>query len=123
MGCEQIVQIFFHMMLNIKLYHWETTSFARHKATDELHTNLSALIDRFIEVYIGGYTRPTFTSTFSVKVKQLNDSSIIEVLNEYITFLKNELPKFVKESDTHLLNIRDEMLAEFNQALYLFTLN
>jgi len=123
MGCEQIVQIFFHMMLNIKLYHWETTNFARHKASDELHSNLSGLIDKFIEVYIGGYTRPTFTSTFSVKVKQLNDTNIIEVLNEYIVFLKHELPKFVKESDTHLLNIRDEMLAEFNQALYLFTLN
>jgi len=123
MGCEQIVQIFFHMMLNIKLYHWETTNFARHKASDELHSNLSGLIDKFIEVYIGGYNRPTFTSTFSVKVKQLNDSSIIEVLNQYKEFLKQELPKYVKESDTDLLNIRDEMLAEINQALYLFTLN
>ncbi len=123
MGCEQIVQIFFHMMLNIKLYHWETTNFARHKASDELHANLSALIDKFIEVYIGGYIRPTFTSTFSVKVKQLNDTDIIEVLNQYKEFLKHELPKYVKESDTDLLNIRDEMLAEINQALYLFTLN
>lgn len=123
MGCEQIVQIFFHMMLNIKLYHWETTNFARHKASDELHSNLSGLIDKFVEVYIGGYKRPKFTSTFSVTVKQLNDSSIIEILNEYTAFLKHELPKFVKESDTHLLNIRDEMLAEINQALYLFTLN
>ena len=123
MGCEQIVQIFFHMMLNIKLYHWETTSFSRHKATDELHSNLSERIDKFIEVYIGGYDRPKFTSTFSIKVKQLNDTNIIEVLNEYITFLKYELPKFVIQSDTHLLNIRDEMLADINQALYLFTLN
>ena len=118
MGCEQLVQIFFHMMLNIKLYHWETTNFARHKASDELHANLSALIDKFIEVYIGGYTRPTFTSTFSVKVKRLNDTDIIEVLNQYKEFLKHELPKYVKESDTDLLNIRDEMLGILNQTKY-----
>ena len=123
MGCKQIVQLFFHMMLNIKLYHLETTNFARHKASDELHGNLSGLIDKFIEVYIGGYDRPNFTSTFTVKVKQLNDNSIIDVLNEYIGFLKHELPKFVNVSDTHLLNIRDEMLTEINQALYLFTLH
>ena len=123
MGCEQIVQIFFHMMLNIKLYHWETTIYSRHKASDKLHENLSESIDKFIEVYIGGYTRPTFTSTFSVKVKQLNDTNIIEVLNEYITFLKYELPNFVNQSDTHLLNIRDDMLTHINKALYLFTFN
>jgi hypothetical protein len=39
----------------IKLYHWETLSFPRHKATDELVTNLDANIDKFVEVYIGKY--------------------------------------------------------------------
>lgn len=123
MGCEEIVTIFFHMMLNIKLYHWETTSFSRHKASDELHGNLSGLIDNFVEVYMGSYNRPKFTSGFTIKVKQLNDSNITPVLDEYNKFLKHELPKFVKESDTHLLNIRDEMLAEINKTLYLFTLD
>lgn len=121
MDIESIVQVFFHMLLNIKLYHWETTEYSRHKASDELHGNLSELIDKFVEVYIGGYTRPRFASSFNIKVKQLNDTSIIEILNEYVQFLKYELPNHVKESDTHLLNIRDEMLAEINQALYLFT--
>jgi hypothetical protein len=123
MGCEQLVQIFFHMLLNIKLYHWQTTNYARHKASDELHGNLSESIDKFIEVYIGGYDRPKFNSSFSVKVRQLNDDNIKEVLQEYITFLKHELPNFIKESDTHLLNIRDDFLTHINQALYLFTLN
>ena len=122
MGCESLVQIFFHMMLNIKLYHWETKSYARHKASDKLHENLSESIDKFIEVYMGGYSRPEFTSSFSVKVRQLDDFTIKEILNEYIEFLKHDLPSYLKDSDTHLLNIRDDMLAHINQTLYLFTL-
>jgi hypothetical protein len=32
------------------------------------------------------------------------------------------LPKKIKTTDTDLLNIRDEILAELNKVLYLFTL-
>lgn len=123
MGCETIIQVFFHMLLNIKLYHWETKMFSRHKASDELHGSLSDLIDKFIEVYMGRYNRPEFNGSFNIKVKELNDSNIIEVLHKYIKFLKHDISKYVKDSDTDLLNIRDEILAEFNKTLYLFTLN
>ena len=124
MNCNSIVQVFFHMTLNIKLYHWQTTSFARHKGSDDLHSTLLDLIDKFVEVYMGRYDRPDFDGkTFKVSVRELNDSNVIDVFDEYITFLKYELPKYTKESDTDLLNIRDEMLGELNKTKYLFTLN
>ncbi len=37
----------------IKLYHWQTKSFARHKATDDLTAALDLAIDNFVEVYMG----------------------------------------------------------------------
>ena len=37
--------------------------------------------------------------------------------------LIEEVPKGLKKTDTDLINIRDEMLAELNQLLYLFTLH
>ena len=123
MGCEEIVQVFFHMMLNLKLYHWETLSFARHKASDDLHGNLSGLIDTFVEVFIGRYKRPEFKHSFNVHVKQFSDNNIVDAIQEYIEFLKYDLPKYLSESDTDLTNIRDEMLGELNKTLYLFTLN
>jgi hypothetical protein len=122
-GCEDIIQLFFNMTLNIKLYHWNTKSYARHKASDSLHTNISGLIDKFIETYIGRYKRPNFKVPFDVKVKTLDDVTIINVLKKYIDFLENKLPTYIKKSDTALLNIGDEILHEFNQALYLFTLH
>jgi hypothetical protein len=122
MGCESIIQVFFNIILNLRLYHWSTFSHARHTASGELYDTLSTLSDKFIETYMGRYKRPEFKSTFNVSVKQFNDTNIINALNEYIQFLKYEVPRNIKESDTDLLNIRDEMVGEINKTLYLFTL-
>ena len=123
MGSETIIQIFFHMTLNIKLFHWQTTSFAKHKATDELLLSLAPLIDQFVEVYIGKYGRPVFEEAFAVDVASFEDAEFKKVIEYYISFLKRDLLKSLKTSDTDLTNIRDEMLALFNQTLYLFTLS
>jgi hypothetical protein len=122
MGCENIIKVFFHMTNTIKLYHWQTTNYARHKATDSLHSQLLELIDTFIEVYIGRYQRPKYNATIKINVEELTDDSAITIINEYITYLNSDLPKYLKSSDTDLLNIRDEMLQNLNQTLYLFTL-
>lgn len=111
------------MILNIRLYHWSTKSYARHTGSGALYDLLSELSDKFVETYMGRYKRPDFKSSFNVQVTQLNDSNIIEALEKYIEFLKYEVPKYLKESDTDLLNIRDEMVGEMNKTLYLFTLN
>lgn len=123
MGCEDIIQIFFHMQLNIKLYHWQTKSYPRHKATDDLLGNLSDLVDKFIEVYMGRYKRPSFPDGFLINVEELTDESAKRLVENYINVLKTKVPKYLKkESDSDLLNIRDEMLENFNKTLYLFTL-
>lgn len=123
MGCEVIVNVFFHMLLNIKLYHWKTIIYSRHKASDELHGKLSELIDTFIEVYMGRYSRPEHGESFNITVNNLTDDNVCDAFKEYIIFLTTELPKYLNEQDTELLNIRDELLAVFNQTMYLFTLH
>jgi hypothetical protein len=111
------------MSTNIKLYHWQTTSYAQHKATDDLLTSILPLIDTFIEVYMGRYQRPKFSNDFNILVEELTTDSLIRLINEYISFLKKDVPTYLKSSDTDILNIRDEMLANFNKTLYLLTLN
>ena len=44
---------FMTILDQIKLYHWQTTSYSRHKATDELHEQISELVDKFIETIHG----------------------------------------------------------------------
>ena len=41
------VHFFFGLRDQIKLYHWQTTSYARHKATDDVIKELDGNIDSF----------------------------------------------------------------------------
>lgn len=122
-GCEDLVRFFFHMQNNIKLYHWQTKSFARHKASDELYIALIDLVDEFIEMYIGRYSRPQFGKTSVIEIEEYHDSEIVSLLHKYIAFLKDDLHEYLVPSDTDLLNIRDSIIGKLNQTVYLFTLN
>jgi len=109
---------------DIKLYHWMTLSYARHKASDDLFSKLSENIDKFVETYIGIYGRPKFTkkelaSSFSIH----NDNNIIQCLDKFNNYLKKDILNFISKDDTDLLNIRDSIVGDINQAKYLFALN
>lgn len=121
MNIENVIKFFFHMSTTIKTYHWQTTKYARHVASDSLHSTLLELIDQFVEVYIGRYRRPTYTG-FRLNVQVLNDENIVGTLQRYIDFLKTDVPSILDANDTDLMNIRDEMLSALNKTLYLFTL-
>lgn len=118
-----LANLFFYMLDNIKLYHWKTTSFARHKAVDELHGSLSDLVDQFMEVYIGKYGRSKISTNSPINLKNMNDDNADEHLKDWIKILESGFDGAIDEYDTDLLNIRDEMLGLFNKTLYLFTLN
>ena len=107
----------------VKIYHWETRVFARHKATDELIDKLDDNIDKFVEVYIGKYGRPNLNlRTGTIRIRNFNDQEAPALLKQAINWMTTKLPKLLKSTDTDLLNIRDEILADLNQSLYLFTL-
>ncbi len=104
----------------VKLYHWQTGSFARHKATDDLTAALDLAIDNFVEVYMGRYGRPKVSKT--IKLSNYSEAEAQRFVSKQRKFLSEVLPRKIKKSDTDLLNIRDEILAELNKVLYLFTL-
>lgn len=118
-----ILQVMLFVRNQVKIYHWQTFSFARHKATDDLVSSLDGNIDKFTEVYMGKYGRPHFTEKNSkIELYDATDKKGHIVIAECIVWLMHDLPKKLKKSDTDLLNIRDEIVADLNQARYLFTL-
>jgi len=119
----EIVNLMLTLRNQVKIYHWETKNFARHKATDDLVDKLDDNIDKFVEVYIGKYGRPSLNSrTGSIRIRNFNDQEAPVLLQQAINWMTTKLPSLLKPSDTDLLNIRDEILADLNQTLYLFTL-
>lgn len=118
------VQFFFTMRDQIKLYHWQTRIYSRHKATDDVIKSLDEHIDQFVEVYMGKYGRPKMSGkTATVHVSNFSEKSIVSFIKKCIQVLLTDVVKGLKDSvDSDLINIRDEMLADLNQLLYLFTL-
>jgi hypothetical protein len=104
----------------LKIYHWQTKSYARHQAYGAAYDSLSDLIDSFVEVHMGKYGRFTLTQP-GIELSDLSDSSAKEFVDGAVEFLIN-LTERLDPKDTDLLNIRDEMLAVFNRLKYLMTL-
>jgi hypothetical protein len=120
-------QNFFKVQLLNKLFHWNTTSYGKHKATDEFGSKFSELTDKFIEVFIGNYkVKPNLVSKFKIKFRpdELTDERFILYLVELVKFLKINIGKSSPmDISTDLQSINDEILAEVNKLLYLLTLN
>jgi hypothetical protein len=118
------VNFFFNMREQIKLYHWQTHSFAQHKATDELLDSLDKVIDEYVETYMGKYGRPKMTArNNTVRVQNMNAKMMLKFIKSCITYLEGPLIAKLKPSDTDLLNLRDEMIGDLDRVLYLFTLS
>lgn len=107
----------------LKIHHWQTKSYAEHQALGGAYDEFSGLIDEFIEVFMGKYGRIESKDGFKIELSNYKDIGTVDFADKYIDYLVNELPKSLEESDTDLLNIRDEMLAQLNKLKYLLTLS
>lgn len=122
---KTIVCRFLEILHAIKLFHWRTTSYAIHKATCELHSNLSGNIDSFVEIMIG--KNGVRIDMSSSKTMDLFSCSTPEQLKERVQEFRSVLIAMNSWMDastnSDLLNIRDEMVGHINQFLYLLTLS
>ena len=118
---QQIVIMFLQMLNTVKLYHWKTSSYAQHKATDELYANLNTNIDTFVETMLGKTgDRVNLTGVKSLPLLDYSNlSSFKQEIEKYKQFLINMKLNATNNSD--LLNIRDEILGNLNQFTYLLT--
>jgi DNA-binding ferritin-like protein len=111
------------MLNTIKLYHWNTHSFSQHKATDELHEKMSEHVDKFVEVLLG--KKEDRIRHIKSKIPIMNNKTIHSFRDQvykYRQYLIDMDGCFNSTNDKDLLNIRDEILGDINQFLYLLTL-
>jgi hypothetical protein len=121
---DYIVRTFFRFQNELKLYHWQTQSYSRHKATDKLFSNFLEATDEFIEVLMGKFgkrvsltKKPITIRTFTLETAPL----LLTEFQQFLVSLDTILPKHRGLSD--LLNIRDTLLGHVDQTLYLFSLD
>ena len=122
---KEVTVVFLEILLMVKLFHWKTTSYATHKATDDLYTKLNANIDSFIEVLLGkSGSRIDLMSNKNIRLVDLSSQESlkkeVESFKGYLVSL-NDNKAMQTMSNTDLFNIRDTILADLNQFLYLLT--
>lgn len=109
----------------VKLYHWKTSSYSTHKATDELYSKLNENIDEYIEVMLGKMnTKFDLKDISTLKIKNIDNNKVLEKeIKQFILDFYKINNKLDSKHDTDLLNLRDEIIASLNQFLYLLRLN
>jgi hypothetical protein len=122
---KEIVVKFLELLNTIKLFHWKTHSYATHKATDELYSKINENVDTFVEVLLGKCGNRIHLE--HIKHISLKDFTHVEEFKREMENFKSYLigldtnKGLQTMSNSDLYNIRDELLANINQFLYLLT--
>ena len=142
---QKIIILTFLTFLNtVKLFHWKTFQYSIHKATDDLYSKLGDNIDKFVEVMLGkkndhnrnnninnnpvGFLRIDLSKIHSLPLHDFNHTSdFLDEVRKFkqfiLSFDKNIFLMKMTMSNQDLFTIRDEILADLNQFLYLSTLS
>jgi len=120
---EELVNLLLKLLIIVKIYHWKTKSYAEHKATDKLYSSLNEHIDKFVEVLLGKNGIRLDMKGKNIDIEDPSTTKEIKkIIYEYRILLENKLEKYIPlERNTDLYNIRDEILGDLNQFLYLLT--
>jgi len=122
MTLDSNVNLFLGLLAQLKVVHWQTKGFARHKAFDETYGELNGLVDEFMEQAMGKYGRFKLTDeTNTITLANLSDLKPEQMVNTVVEALIQYSSQF-EEVDTNLFNIRDEMLGLLYKLNYLLTL-
>ena len=107
---SEIVQEFIQVLNTVKLYHWKTHSFSQHKA-------------KFVEILMGKQNVRIYMPPAKISLVDIEKTSEIRaVMEKFREMLTKMNKRFSAETDTDLLNVRDEILGDVNQFMYLLSL-
>jgi DNA-binding ferritin-like protein len=116
------VHFLLETQLQIKINHWQTKGFARHNAFGGFYDALDESIDTFVETAMGKYGRFVLSDEEKTiqlsNLSELDPKAMVNTVREALVQMSDEF----EETDTDLMNIRDEILGELNKLAYLLTL-
>lgn len=116
-----LLQELLHFETELRLYHWTTASFARHKATDELYQGFREWLDEFLEVAFGGdrARQDRLPAAWKMPIRRWKDADAPE---RVAGFAKHVHDDWVLK-DTGLASLRDDLVNLLHKAVYLFRLD
>ena len=113
---SQVLPVLLQYQVLLKMYHWQTKSYARHKASDELYDRLTDFIDQFVEY--GTHTNPLRISKQQLEIYNMTDDNAIYFLQNLYNTIET-----ISSSDKGIKARRDDLIGYIHQTMYLFHLS
>lgn len=120
MKVDQYVAQWLALRSQIHIFHWQTKSFAEHKALDAFYTEIVDLLDEFVETYQGRFERIQFAAT-SAKVENYKKWAPLKHLQAFVKASEG-MKKTLGEKPSDLQNILDEIVGLTQKTIYLLSL-
>lgn len=118
MSLEGVTSKLTYFQLQLQLIHWQTMSFAEHKATDELHGFVSSFKDDVVEKLMGYANRRIKPYT----IHPIGAENCLTVVNSIINF-SYALEKWAEENKyCDVENLAQELSGAAAKTRYLLTL-
>ncbi len=117
---NKLIEYFLGVLGQIKVFHWATIEYSKHKALDDLHDSMSKLVDKIVETYIAHYKKQPI-KVFKISMSAHSDVSTI---NKFLETEREAIRKLQVQfkSVSEIQSIIDDMLMAFNQSIYLCNL-
>lgn len=105
----------------VKTYHWLTQDYGHHKATDSLYAKLNTHVDRYIEIFINKFGRPSPEDLQRPLIMKVHMSKLefFKYLYTVIQMLERGPLAVISSMDKGLSAVRDEIVASIRECLYL----
>lgn len=120
MDTSSLVAFLLQLRSQTKLWHWQTHSFAQHKALDEYEQKLNELTDEMVETISGTNERPHVVSAFPLS--DLRPGYPEELYQRALHFFRLLAKSLEEEGESDLANIAAELAGQTRKLLYLLSL-
>ena len=131
-----IVNTYFQVYIHFQLFHWQTNQYASHMASDMALRDLSKKMDQMVEVWSQGVrvlqrqqvSPPSLSSSSSLwsinAPSKITKQRLLQKCRAWKSQLRRlDQVRLPPDSQTELLNLRDELLEILDRTSYLLSLH
>lgn len=105
-----------------RIFHWQTRSYASHKAIDEFLTKLFGKTDEIVEMFQGMQNKRLRFSKKNLRYVNVSKQKLIRLMTSVSKRLQ-KLDNVSMEIGSAILNVRDEIVGLIQQTQYLLSFN
>jgi DNA-binding ferritin-like protein len=116
------LRVILQLESDVRMSHWYNKSYASHKATNALYSELAEKADEFVERALGRNRAVNVGKSFDIKVRVPTKSQLVSELKKAVAFLESDLPKSLNSRAHNLLTTRDDLIGSVRRALYRLSL-